>query len=137
MDNTINGRTPEEIKKGLECRKRGYAEQCGYDCAKCDVYVPGYVIRELLNDTLAYIKQLEGGIDRYCGMGMRLERERDELFKMTKQLERERDAAVKDIYRACDTCKHSMSNNKTGVHCTFRLNCHMRGAWQWRGAQEV
>ena len=110
MDNTINGRTPEEIKKGLECRKQGYAEQCGYGCSKCDVYVPGYLIWDLINDTLAYIQQLE------C----------------------ERDAAVEDLTiivnntGSCIMCKHRIHPGYVCDRFEREENCY-----EWRGVQEV
>ena len=104
-------KTPEEIKKGLECclASREYR-----NCLTCPYGTP----------------KKRGVAPCDCEV-------KQDVFAYIQQLERERDAAVKDIYRACDTCKHSMSNNKTGVPCTFRLDCHMRGAWQWRGVQEV
>ena len=119
MDNTINGRTPEEIKKGLECRKQGYAEQCGYGCSKCDVYVPGW---DLINDTLAYIQQLE------C--------ERDAAVEELKEVD------LLDLFR-CSHCKHeelcdetmySCSDCDKDCPCSTCVDC---SNWQWRGVQEV
>ena len=52
-------KTTEEIKKGLECRKRGYTEKCDRLCSRCMFYVPQLSIAALYADALAYIQQLE------------------------------------------------------------------------------
>lgn len=60
-------KTPEEIKKGLECKTRlrpGSTTVCDCQCYECDVYVPGYPNGELWCDALAYIQQLEDAIDK-------------------------------------------------------------------------
>lgn len=113
MDNTINGRTPEEIKKGLECC---YGDKEKRLCDKCpnSVMVEGYSWPMCLNfdsvgeDALAYIQQLE----------------------------RERDAAVKDIGRCCATCIHY--NPKCG-ECTTNGCFQISGVnskWKWRGVPQ-
>ena len=53
MADTINGRTPEEIKKGLEC--------CSlpYKCDKCPYFGMPCGSDDLSADALALIKQLE------------------------------------------------------------------------------
>ena len=55
MTTTINGRTPEEIKKGLECCSVDglSCSNCSY-CVSCDAD-----IHALERDALAYIQQLE------------------------------------------------------------------------------
>ena len=77
MTDTINGRTPEEIKKGLEC--------CGTSAARCDAcpydgecHLPFGSDPE--SDALAYIQQLE--------------RERDAAVEQLRK-----------GGRACSTCK--------------------------------
>lgn len=71
MTDKINGRTPEEIKKGLEycsgMHDHSYCRECPYSEDDCD---------EMTRDALAYIQQLEAERDQY---------------------KRERDAAVEDI----------------------------------------
>ena len=60
-------KTPEEIKKGLECKTRlhpGSTTACDCQCYECDVYVPGYTNDDLWCDALAYIQQLEDAIDK-------------------------------------------------------------------------
>ena len=55
MNNTINGRTPDEIKKGLNHCSEDGCKQCPYkyDCDMAD----GFSV--LAGDALAYIHQLE------------------------------------------------------------------------------
>ena len=122
----INGRTPEEIKKGLECRKR-WGTSCNLDCSECDVFIPGMNGTILASDTLAYIQQLEERVV--------------DLNKTSKELERERDAAVEDmtelmqLAQFCRHCKHLTEDGE----CTFNfaVNKGEPWCWQWRGVQEV
>ena len=78
MTTTINGRTPDEIKKGLACSEKRY---CIYESC------PYYSIDDLFE----------------C-----LEKSREDALAYIQQLERERDAAVEDLAenRRCETCKH-------------------------------
>lgn len=79
MDNKINGRTPEEIKMGLECYNCG---ECSYSSknnngdARCG---------NVESDALALIQQYENHIG--------------ELTEKVQQLERERDAIEDDFAR--------------------------------------
>lgn len=140
MDSTINGRTPEEIKKGLECCLvcRDYR-----DCLICPYGTPrkrGVLPCEceVKQDILALINQL-------LEDKKRLERERDEarndldtinyanteLHSAYEAMKRERDAAVEDLgaNKRCETCKHY----SPGYFC---LGCMRGNNWQWRGVQE-
>ena len=129
MIDTINGRTPEEIKQGLECcygnKERRFCEKCPYAGV-----VEGYseVICLDYDDigecALSYTQQLE--------------RERDELLQKNQWLEHERDAAVQDlkVYKFCTACKHGKDDldaNKSSP-C---FGCHSKSNWEWRGPQEV
>ena len=122
MTTTINGRTPEEIKKGLECcgaRKVCFtldgSDVCSYDGTK-------FCIQNMAFDTLAYIQQLE----------------------------RERDAAVAQLkavdinsYFECSHCKHEElcdspvwpCNDCENEGCTCHT-CADGSNWQWRGVRE-
>lgn len=75
MDNKINGRTPEEIKRGLECCSVDglSCSNCSY-CVSCDAD-----IHALERDALALIQQLEHNWDELFETAKQLERERDEL----------------------------------------------------------
>lgn len=112
MDNKINGRTPEEIKRRLGCLLSEEDRSCDEhaDCFSCSFRNAVYIEeRECYELTLTYIRQLE----------------------------RERDAAVRDMYHAasdggsfCDICKYK------GEPCDERKAADIE-CWQWRGVQEV
>jgi len=72
-------KTPEEIKKGLECCTVPLCAECPYDSD------PSCVVKN--EDALAYIQQLEAELEA---------------------VKRERDAAVSDLahYAMCPACKH-------------------------------
>ena len=109
----INGKTPEEIKKGLKCRKNGYAETCSRNCQECALFIPKYSISERYADALAYIQQLESRL---------------------AQAERERDAAVIDLrlYAGCKVCKHGdFEFTHECMDCSYDNN-----NWEWRGVCE-
>lgn len=83
-------KTPDEIKKGLECRIRGVNEKCDYRCDECDVYVAEYHLEDRYSDAFTYIKQLETDNESK-------QKRIDELESRLAQVERERDAAGKII----------------------------------------
>ena len=64
MPDTINGRTPEEIKKGLECCSVDglSCSNCSY-CVSCDAD-----IHALERDALAYIQQLESAQSKWISV---------------------------------------------------------------------
>ena len=68
MDNTINGRTPEEIKRGLECCSVDglSCSNCSY-CVSCDAD-----IHALERDALAYIQQLKSAQPKWISVEERL-----------------------------------------------------------------
>jgi len=122
MTTTINGRTPEEMKKGLEC-----CFPCEEpDCLECPYRGVASCAGTRMDDTLAYIQQLE----------------------------RERDAAIKDIRAAslsgCHVCKHYYQPDpdkrvfackKYGAFGSFEWlkddGSVFCGSIEWRGVQEV
>ena len=147
MNNTINGRTPEEIKKGLECCSvHDKCDKCPYDGMPCNDL-------ELERDALAYIQQLE--------------RERDEAWEIVKMLNaqfetmvdvfesekrkyakvcNERDAAVELTHGVCMACIHYNGKYPPGdiMSCCKFEEClygmdewDAEDHWQWRGVQEV
>jgi hypothetical protein len=130
MSNTINGRTPDEIKKGLECCKpvwrNGHWATCSDDCPFMN---EGVFCRNVLTAcTLALL--------------YRLEHEHDEVLQKNQQLERERDAAVEDMTElmkgseSCTFCKHYVED---GDYCAKPPTSIFSNGmcWQWRGVQEV
>ena len=102
-------KTPDEIKKGLECCKLGisWSSTCAKGCPYLNEPVPGGRCEiSLLRDALAYIQQLEV----------------------------ERDAAVKDMKnsRDCQCCKHyDVRWDEPCVHCD-----HDNNRFEWRGVQK-
>ena len=111
MNNTINGRTPDEIKKGLNHCSEDGCKQCPYkyDCDMAD----GFSV--LAGDALAYIRQLE--------------RERDAAVKQLRK-----------GGRACSTCKFSEDipeNDKICEECRLTGTKLLYSNWEWVGPQEV
>lgn len=110
MTDTINGRTPEEIKKALEC--------CGSKITKClecpyegECHLPFGNDPE--SDALTYIQQLE--------------RERNAAVEdMTELMQ---------LAQFCRHCKHLTEDGE----CTFDFaaNKGEPWCWQWRGVQGV
>lgn len=120
MTTKINGRTPEEIKKGLEY----YAET---DLAKklnaCKQGLKYWYAEDVAADALAYIRQLE--------------RERDALLKDFKNYQNRQFDAHKGPY-ACDLCKWGNFYGHGGnCKCPDSATCIRMDKWEWRGVQEV
>lgn len=71
------GRTPDEIKKGLECCQYDsdgmlLCDECPYKTRSCDCEC----LSKLAADALAYIRQLEAQVER---LGKEVQRGRGEL----------------------------------------------------------
>jgi hypothetical protein len=81
MTTTINGRTPEEIKRSLKCRAMWGTPDCKMKCDECGTYVPG----------------LNGSIMAAAAIAL------------IQQLERERDAAVEAVGKLADNCDRSIA----------------------------
>lgn len=98
---------PDEIKKGLECCKN-YQSCTEYGEPKCPYNDIRECVDTLLDDALAYIRQIEAERDNY----------RDEL---TTEL-------------GCNTCKHF--DNDAGAVSGYCEYCNMWSDWEWRGVQK-
>ena len=107
MNNTINGRTPEEIKLWVEYMSTtNVAKKIEIMNQGC----PYQFNEDIAADALAYIQQLE--------------RERDAAVQDLK------------VYKFCTACKHDKDDldaNKSSP-C---FGCHSKSNWEWRGPQEV
>lgn len=116
----------EEIKKGLElCGVfDGDCENCAYDDGR-----QSFCGDRLRKDALAYIRQLEGGIDKAF---QTLQSVATLIKDRLAQVERERDAAVFDLYGDCDVCKNGGKTCMKCVHCLMSQEATMDG-WEWRG----
>jgi len=153
-------KTPEEIKKGLEC--------CGNTgCNTCPYFLscpPHY--SQSATDALDYIKQLEEreknlyaaihavmrSIDKWLDVepydfdeddgtvaATRASNAREIALNAIEKAEQERDAALKDIANTCWSCR----NAKPSQLSKFLYSCpHLKGKsgvrtqcenWQWRG----
>lgn len=129
-------KSPDEIKKGLECcRDKMPCMQCEYYDQRDHKYT---CETALLADALALIQQLE-------------EQVRDFTKKM-EQLKRERDALLADLKEAdlaeCDHCAYCKNADSTDCDaadcdCVFCENenckckdCRNNPNWEWRGVQE-
>ena len=124
-------KTPEEIKKGLECCM---SIDCPSDCPYINCDEDCNVV--LNNDAIACIKYFKDQLR--------------EATKKIEQLERERDAAVEqlkeddraDLFR-CSHCEHEELTLCEIVDCENCdkecpcATCFDMSNWQWRGVQEV
>ena len=139
MTTTINGRRPEEIKKGPEC-----CINWGTGCAECpyDNLPPDECIAVMKSDNLEYIQQLEFERDEARNDLDALSYANTELHSAYEAMKRERDALIMETKGFCSSC-------------AFRERCHTRPNmfsnspphrlhlgdcedWQWRSApQEV
>lgn len=108
-------KTPDKIKKGLECCGKGTACR-----GRCPYYGPKFDINsctgKLSRDALALINKLEA----------------DNIAKaiVLEQLERERDAAIEQLKEFdCATCKHCNLEHIASICC----KCKDAGNWEWSG----
>ena len=115
-------KTPNEIKKGLECCYSPV--ETIMRCEQCPYYGSIVCKMRLHTDSLALIQQLQEEVRKY-------EEGYDALTKIIKRLEAERDAAVKSLRGRCFECKH----NKTSV-CLICSKDKELKYWQWRGVQK-
>lgn len=153
---------PKEIKKDLgRCLDRWapvHFESCESDCP---YHSEGTLCKSTLHsDVIAYIQQLEAGIDhaekvaRECAKSIteNLDKLQAKLFQLESdneskqkrieelesrlaQVERERDAAVKDIGISCDYCAYAENPFgetpcMTEEEYTLGKMCN---GWKWRG----
>lgn len=104
-------KTPEEIKKGLECCA---TDECHGEHSECP-YNTGsiFCIQHTCADALAYIRQFE----------------------------RERDAAVKDMQMIvetdnckCETCGHCAFDEEDESRICANCDVETYSNWRWRGA---
>ena len=137
-------RTPEEIKKGLECCSA--SQDCTQDNKpKCPYYEKDTCLIELLGDAIALIQQYESGMLVQAGVvatmreqAEKLEAEKAELLRLLKE------AAARG--GVCVGCKHA---NESGdvlkkckdldfdcERCTEKCACHScenSSNYEWQG----
>ena len=100
-------KTPEEIKKGLECCKSNPT------CSICPYYNEDDC-QVMESDALAYIQQLE--------------RERDAAVKDLEAMGGDRPCCGTCLHENCGTNEEPCSSCWAG---------YLINQWQWRGVQEV
>lgn len=138
MSDKINGRTPDEIKKGLgHCRNDAPCLKCTYRDRRDTKYT---CEADLLSDALALIRQLESRIDTLTAKAVLF----DEAVAAGGKMKSERDAAVKDLTRVvasnyysgdfCGYCKHNEPDGQCHHRC---IPYSSEWGWEWRGVQEV
>lgn len=139
-------KTPDEIKKGLECCK-------GMSCGTIKVYCPYEGMRScsdfVLADALDYIQQLEKKVEAFeqsainCCYESRCNKQIHELEALCgrlmdekEQLERERDAAVGELVGCCFVCRWEETEKCASCHFNADAwNVH-ESNWEWRGVKE-
>ena len=100
-DIKAGSKTIEDIKKWLACWAVTYTDECSGECETCEYDVGEKESVGMGGKTLAYIQQLEAGIDhaekvaRECAKS--ITENLDKLQSRLAQVERERAAAVKII----------------------------------------
>lgn len=138
-------RTPDEIKKGLECCQD--CQSCTkYDETQCPYYDVKGCVDTLLADAIALIQQLESDKQQLEGLCNHMNQLRDaaagralKMEERAHQLEAERDAAVKDLHDAL-----KLSNEIDVCQFCNRRDCTHDGVcdiweherWEWRGVQK-
>ena len=118
-------KTPNEIKKGLQCNEIDHCSECPYDGLDCAKHVD--------QDALAYTQQLEADNESK-------QKRIDELESRLAQVERERDTALSEWKRTkldsegmCWTCKHGLITSIGSCRCVSPDPCDEGENWEWRG----
>lgn len=153
-------RTPDDVKKGLECCSVGIYENFCTDCPYSSLAMAECPTK-LKTDALAYIQQLEAQNAELSGKIGQLEgilqeakqKVRDLIVKVDKhgddlnttmvefnnkirQLEAERNDLRNGLMNAtgCRECKHF--NNDAGQVPDICMRCRNYSNWEWRGVQK-
>ena len=129
-------KTPDEIKKGLEC----CCDLMGVMCPYCPYAEDGDASEtcreEMAGDSLALIQRLQAENAEQAETIMWMEAKRDDLKRTIRHLEAERDAIMQDMNKNCTSCKHSGMNNPDNPCYKFEEQCRDYSNWQWRGVQK-
>lgn len=134
-------RTPDEIKKGMECcmgdplvwhcDECPYAEQGAEVDDGCD-----YNGAQVMQDALDLIQLLQAD---NAQMNRCIENMTDKLNAMNDEvakLQAERDAAVSELVGTCQVCRWEETAKCASCHfCEDAWNVH-ESNWEWRGVQK-
>ena len=103
-------KSPDDVKKGLECRIRSIRNACNHQCDTCDLRIPAYTILERFEDARTLIQRLEA----------------------------ERNAAVAELAKCtashCPFCKNYKNPEMADVCYTCRYGIHK--SFEWHGVQK-
>ncbi len=140
-------KTPDEIKRGLECCLIADNDMClcdecpysrdGYNTLKCDI--------ELGNDTIDYLIQHENAKDEWemvaasPGAVEDMARENAQMAERIRQMERENEALKKVAFGQCRACKHYLATTSEEPcrRCRHVWACRgYESLWEWRGVEE-
>ena len=129
-------KTPDEIKKALEC--------CFYDSAQCGEchYYPVSCDRELVRDAREYIRQLEAELEdmtaRYKiadDCAKKKGEMNEKLYAELSAVKAERDAVVEALKNGdvCEACKHfgALMNEEPCASCSI-----LHSNFEWRGVMK-
>jgi len=137
-------KSPDEIKKGLDCCVDGNIV-CAGNCVFDDDVKLGYpdCVKLLMTNAIALIQQLEADKQQLEGMLTHMNQLRDaaagralKMEERADRLEAERDAAVKDLENVCkllSICNACKDRFEGGELCR---GCFCSSHWQWRGVQK-
>ena len=133
-------KTPDVIKKGLECCKE---DECFGDRENCPYTAdPKLCVGVMCADALALIQQLDAENDRLKDDVCREYNIQDELKERIHQLEAERDALYEEV-RRCFYCIHVAGVlGECDQHCeSCNADCPCKecdhyNKFEWRGVQK-
>ena len=138
-------KTPDEIKKGLECRVRSYTDTCDHQCDTCDLRIPAYSIFERYEDAPALIQQLEAELEdmtaRYKiadDCAKKKGEMNEKLYAELTAVKAERDSAVADMTSIvgfqCGVCKHYLKDaHKEPCNSCRKIRKGEESHFEWRG----
>lgn len=117
-------KTPDEIKKGVECCVMPVPRPC----AKCPYHLMDKCLTNLLNDALALIQQLQAENAELSGKIGRLEAERDALFEEVRRCSYciYEEGVCGECGEHCEPCE---------ADCPCR-ECDFYSNFVWRGVQK-
>lgn len=122
-------KTPDEIKKGLEC--------CITDNCKGCPYYPLYEVfgckLARAKDALDLIQQLEAEKTKLLEESHEV---RKDMLGRIRQLEAERDAAVEDLETVCGMCSVCCACKDRFEGGKACRGCVNSSHWNWRGVQK-
>jgi hypothetical protein len=128
-------RTPDEIKKGLECCIGDDEDVCCDECAYCDEI---NCVRKLTDDTLTLVQRLEERNTWHEGNEKYLQSFMNDMSRQIEQLQAERDAAVADLADHCGS--KTLCKKYDDGTCPHEFDCTLYLStcpdFEWRGVQK-